>query len=243
MQSHKPANTRAAETTLVLLPGLDGTATMFSAFTEAVRPYFSTVVAVPYPHDRALDYAALAAVARSRVPDDAPFVLLGESFSGPVALSIAADPPPGLVGLVLSTTFSRSPLPLLSPFAPLTALAPAHGLPGRLLSWWLLGRWATPELQTSLQAALASVAPSVLRSRAAAALRADVSDKLEAIAAPILYLRATHDRLLSSAAGDRIVAAAPRARLVDVPGPHLLLQTAPESCARAIAEFAARLER
>ena len=156
-------------TALVVLPGLDGTATMLSVFADAARPHLSEVKVVAYPRDRVLGYRALEEFVRAELPTDGAFVLVGESFSGPIALSIAANPPSGLVGLVLSTTFSKAPIPLLAPLATLTAFAPVRRLPASLLSWLLLGRWATPELQASLQAALASVSPSVLRSRAAAA--------------------------------------------------------------------------
>jgi pimeloyl-ACP methyl ester carboxylesterase len=228
-------------TALVVLPGLDGTSALLSAFAEAARPHFSSVRVVSYPRDRVLSYSALEELSRAKLPSGTPFVLLGESFSGPIALSIAANPPPGLVGLVLSTTFSQSPAPFLSPFAPLAALAPVRGLPTSLLSWWLLGRWATPKLLSSLQAALASVSPTVLRSRAAIALRANVSASLGAVSVPVLYLRATGDRLLSPAAGNLIIAAIPQASLVDIEGPHLLLQAVPEPGVKAVVEFSTRL--
>ena len=152
-------------TALEVLPGLDGTASLLSAFADAARPHFAALRVISYPRDRVLSYAELEGFSRAELPADTPFVLLGESFSGPIALAIAANLPSGLLGLVLSTTFSRSPVPCLSPFARLTALAPVRGLPSSLLAWLLLGRWATPGLVSLLQATLGTVAPSVLRSR------------------------------------------------------------------------------
>src|SRR5688572_4533538 len=109
-------------TALFLLPGLDGTATLHSAFAAAVSHAFDSVTVVSYPTDQALGYSALESLARAALPPVAPFVLLGESFSGPIALSIAADPPPNLVGLVLSTTFARSPVPIFSALASFTRI-------------------------------------------------------------------------------------------------------------------------
>ena len=228
-------------TALVVLPGLDGTATLHSAFADAVGTAFDSVDVISYPTDRSLDYAALQALVRAALPSDLPFVLLGESFSGPIALSIAADPPSNLVGLVLSTTFANSPAPLLSPFAPFTSLAPVRVLPLSLLSWWLLGRWATPQLETALQDALLTVAPTVLRFRAATALRANALSGCGAISVPVLYLRATDDRLLSRRAGKQIASAIPHCTTVDIAGPHLLLQAMPQACARAVSAFASQL--
>lgn len=228
-------------TTLVVLPGLDGTATLLSAFADAARSHFSDVQIIAYPPDRPLGYLELEAFVRARLPTEGTFVLLGESFSGPVALSIAGNPPAGHVGLVLSTSFSKGPIPLLAPLAPFAPLAPVRRLPTALLSWLLLGQWSTPELRAALASALAQVAPSVLRSRAASALRADASASLGAISIPVLYLRATRDRLLPANTVDRITAAIPHASVVDIPGPHLLLQAEPERVASVIADHWAGL--
>ena len=223
---------------LVVLPGLDGTATLLSEFKSASMASFSSVTTAAYPLDTALNYAELESIARNALPKDKPFVLLGESFSGPIALSIAANPPPGLVGLVLSATFAKNPVALLKPFAALTRFAPVRALPVSILSWFLLGGWATPKLKTALRAALYSVAPAVLRTRAAESLRVDVTSCLSRISVPVLYLRATHDRLIFSGSGKRILTAIPHAKHISIAGPHLLLQAAPVACAQAVADFA-----
>ena len=229
-------------TALVILPGLDGTATLHTKFVELVGPEFDSVTVVPYPPDKSLDYSALEALVRSQLPQSKPFILLGESFSGPVALSIAEAPPPNLVGLILSTTFAASPVPFLSPFVALMHIAPVRALPQSLLSWLLLGRWATPQLETSLQETLQAVSPAVLRFRAATAMRANASVGLHSISNPVLYLRASHDRLLPPTASRHILSAIPQCTVADITGPHLLLQAAPEDCARAVVAFANALD-
>ncbi len=223
---------------LILLPGLDGTTRLLDTFIDAVRPSFASVDAIAYPHDVPMDYAALEIHARARLPKDTPFVLLGESFSGPVAIAIAADPPPNLVGLVLSTTFARAPVSLFSSFAPLTRFAPVRTLPTVLLSTMLLGRWQTPALRRELRAALATVAADVLRVRAACAMRANVTGKLAHIAVPTLCIRARHDRLLRPRAGRELLAGIRDACEYALDGPHLLLQTRTVDCANRIAAFA-----
>lgn len=223
-------------TALVVLPGMDGTTTLLSDFSSAVRHRFDSVVAIPYPTYQPLGYSELEALVRAALPPRAQFVLVGESFSGPIALSIAADPPANLVGVVLSTSFGNSPLPMLSPVAGFSRFAPVRSVPLSLLSWLLLGRWATPELEASLQNALSSVSPAVLRFRATTALRASVSN-LAAVSVPMLYLRATHDRLVSRSAGEQLASAISQCAYLDIPGPHLLLQAAPQACAYAIGGF------
>jgi len=224
-------------TGLVVLPGLDGTATMHAAFVEAAAEWFDPISVIAYPTDKVLSYAELEALVRTSLPKKR-FVLLGESFSGPIALSIAADPPANLVGLVLSTTFARSPAPMLSLLAPLVRIAPVRAIPQSILSWLLLGRWANRQIEIELQRAMDAVAPAVLRARALDALGADVCSKLGNISVPVLCLRATRDRLLSRAATAGITSRIRHSAVVDVEGPHLLLQAAPQACAKAIGTFA-----
>lgn len=227
---------------LRILPGLDGTTRMLTAFVSAAHAAgFDDVHAIGYPTDRVLDYTQLERFAREALPHETPFVLLGESFSGPIAIAIAADPPPNLIGLVLSTTFARAPVPLLSPFASLTRFAPTRHLPTSVLSAVLLGRWSTPELRQALRAALDDVAPAVQRARAAAAMRIDLSDRLPRIALPTLSLKANQDRLLRAGASRQLLESIQGARQVALDGPHLLLQTRTDECVEVITGFVSTL--
>jgi pimeloyl-ACP methyl ester carboxylesterase len=219
-------------TDVVILPGLDGTGRLLAAFCARLRRSGIAAQAMVYPADVPMGYDALEAHVRAqlgaRSPSAAPFVLLGESFSGPLALRIAVDPPPGLVGLALSTTFARSPVPALAPLASLLRFAPARP-PVALLSWWLLGPWSTPALRDELSSALRAVAPE--------ALRENVSARLPAVRMPVLHLVARRDRLLARAAAEVLARGLPQCTTVAVDGPHLLLQTAAEPCARALLAF------
>lgn len=227
-------------TALVILPGLDGTGTQHAPFIDALGDVPGAVTVVRYPRDQALDYKGLEALARAALPVDVPFVLLGESFSGPIAISIAADPPPNMRGLVLSTTFARAPVPVLSPFAAWLPPVSARRVPMNLLSWLLLGRWATPDVTAALRCALSSVPSATLRHRAALTLAVDVSPLLQRITLPVLYLRARGDRLIRPAAGREITAAIRGASLLQIEGPHLLLQACPQQSAQAVAAFLAQ---
>src|SRR5688500_10831267 len=93
-----------------MLPGLDGTGKLFQPLISALPKYLEPVV-ISYPQVVSLDYAALAELVRKQLPDDR-FVLLAESFSGPIALAASALKPEHLVAIVLCTTFVSSPTPL-----------------------------------------------------------------------------------------------------------------------------------
>src|SRR5687767_5910188 len=117
--------------TLMLLPGMDGTGHLFAPFLEALGNEFNVKV-VRYPGTEALNYAELEAVARAAMPDG-PFVLLGESFSGPIAISLAASGSPHLKGLVLCCTFARNPKPLFTGLRSLVSILPVAAAPTGLL--------------------------------------------------------------------------------------------------------------
>ncbi|KFB66117.1 alpha/beta hydrolase [Candidatus Accumulibacter vicinus] len=221
---------------LVLLPGLDGTGLLFANFAASFGPDVKITV-VSYPTDTAIGYSELEPIARSFLPKDLPFFLLGESFSGPIAISIAASRPSGLLGLVLCCSFARSPRPSLAVFRPLLAVAPVAALPLALLSFFVLGRFSSPALRRSLAESLAQVSPSVLRARARAALLVDVSALLASVGVPVLYLRASEDRVVPESASQSVVALAPAAKVVEFQAPHFLLQVLPSQAAVVVREF------
>lgn len=226
---------------LVLLPGMDGTARLFQRFDAALRAQSTiTTQAIAYPA-APLDFAALEAFVRERLPRDRPFVLLAESFSGPLGAALRADPPLGMRALILCCSFVRNPRPLLAPLRHLLAFVPFGTLPGFALRQALLAPYATPALQAELAAALAQVPPSVLRQRLRAVLKTDASRSFARGSLPVLYLRARHDRLVPPANALQILHLAPGTQLVDIDAPHMLLQAAPEAAAAAVAAFIAGL--
>jgi pimeloyl-ACP methyl ester carboxylesterase len=224
--------------TLVLLPGMDGTGTLFSGFCRALDPLIRTVV-VSYPPDQGTGYAGLEPFVRSLLPRNGPFVLLAESFSGPIAISIAASRPAGLCGLILVASFARNPRPLLAPLRPLVGLLPIRRVPIGLLAWPTLGRCSTPALRAQLRDALSRVPCEVIRSRLRAVLDINVSELLAQVEVPVLYLRASEDRLVPRPASAALTAM-PRLRVVEVQGPHFLLQARPTATAALVEAFLAR---
>jgi pimeloyl-ACP methyl ester carboxylesterase len=96
---------------LILLPGLDGTGILFRSFFEAIGARVDAQI-VAYPADQSLGYAELETLVREALPRDRPYVVLGESFSGPIAIRLGAKPPAGMAGLILCVTFAKNPYPL-----------------------------------------------------------------------------------------------------------------------------------
>src|SRR4051812_16660002 len=100
---------------LILMPGMDGTGELFAPLLRALGNSIETTV-LRYPTDEPLGYSELLPRVRAALPASGPFVLLGESFSGPLAIMIAAEAPAGLRGVILSASFASNPIRWLPQF-------------------------------------------------------------------------------------------------------------------------------
>ena len=225
---------------IVLLPGLDGTGLLFSRFTCALGLEFESIV-VQYPKDAALNYAEHEVIARLSLPSTQPYILLGESFSGPIAISIAASNPPGLAGLILCCTFARNPFPIRAHFKSLLSLVPFDLIPNSFQSPFIFGRFTSRSLRAEHRAAVSQVSNDALRARIKAIFEVDVTDKLEQITVPALYLKASEDRIIPETASEHIRQVSPHTGIVELEAPHLLLQTQPLAAAELVSKFAQEL--
>lgn len=228
-------------TTLVLLPGMDGTGILFEPFLQAL-PSELPVRVVVYPGGEPLSYEELEFFVQAGLPAHGPIVLLGESFSGPVATSLAARLSGRVSGLILCCTFVQNPRPMLSMFKPLANLVSPKAVPVRLTAWMLFGSFATPQLRALLQRALARVTPSVLRARLNAVLTADALSALAGVTVPVLYIQATQDALVPASAARLAMQACPAMTVISIKGPHCLLQVAPAEVAALVVGFVRAVE-
>ena len=220
-----------------LLPGMDGTGELLADLRGRLSPH-RPVTVVAYPTDQPLGHEALAAFVSDRLPEGR-FVILGESFSGPIAIEIAARMPERVAGLVLASTFARHPLPRALVHAiPLVDVA---RLPRRLIEGLLLGRHGTPKLKAQLAAILAKLPRGVMQARARDTLQVDVRARLRAIVCPALCLVGRHDRLIGRRCVADLRSGLRDATFVEFDAPHMLLETHAAEAASAIERFCATL--
>ena len=223
-------------TTLLLLPGLDGTGLVFEPLLEHLPSTIDPVI-VRYPGDTPMSFQEHIDFAGARLPDDKPFVLLAESFSGPIALQLLAEPPANLVGVVFVATFERYPKPFLLDLARLLPQGPLLRLfaTSLLCRFFCLGS-ADRQALALFQKALASVKLSALSQRLK--ILAELPPPPEtSFSGPCLYLQASHDRLVPERAATRLQRHLPQMQLERIPGPHIILLARPEEGARAISNF------
>lgn len=225
---------------LLLLPGLDGTGDLFAPLVSALPNEIDPVV-VSYPGDELLGYAELKQLVRKSIPDCQPYALLGESFSGPIAVSLAAEKPGNLRALILSCSFVRSPSISLLLLRRLIPVVPTHSSLARIARNYLLGA-NSQELRQLVDQCLSKVAPKIIRHRIISVATADESEALRSVSSPTLYLAAFDDRLVGERSRIEISQILPETQIVQIAGSHLLLQSNPDKCAAEIYRFIQRTE-
>ena len=220
----------------VLLPGLDGTGELFAPLLDALGENVTTSV-VRYGAELTFDeYVESAGKA---LPEQC--VLIAESFSGPVALAVAARHPGKIRCLVLCATFAVSPFRALLGgvrFVPARLFRPNLLLPAIVNHFCFSGD--SISLRPSPVAVVSTVPPAIMRARLACLGAIDVRPMLPRVNTRVLYLRASNDRVVSSRLSRELTLQLPNVTVTEIDGPHLLLQTRPRECASAINEFITR---
>lgn len=220
------------------MPGLDGTGKPFESF-RTVLPQDVSTSTVVYPSDPDFVFADLVEIVSRRLPMDRSFVLIAESFSGPIAIRVAASAPPGLRALALSASFAMAPVaPLISTLNrflgnSLFKLSPL----AFVLRHLFLGKEAPSSLVEKTADVIEALDPLVLASRANMALNINTADDLHRVQCPMLYLRGKQDRRLRADIANEISKLKPNMILRDIDGPHFLLQVKPEECWLSIQWF------
>lgn len=222
--------------TVLLLPGLDGTGELFAGTTP---PPGLALAIVDYPRTRPVPRTSLIEAILAAVPSEGPVILVGESFSGPLALEAAARVP-RLVGVVLLASFASSPRarPLIRLIAWLGPLLFRRPPPRFAVRIWMTGR--SPSTIERVRTAIRSVAGEVLCDRLRQIAEVDARESLRVCPAPVLALVAAHDRMVPRRAIEGLRAVRPDLGVITLPGPHLLFQHDPDAVFGAIGEWLGR---
>lgn len=226
------------KTAIVLLPGMDGTGELLAPLAKRLSTY-RPVHLVNYPADRFMNYEQLVSYVSDRLPDDR-FVILGESFSGPIAIEIAAAHR-RCAGLILAASFARHPLPRL--LAAFSGLLDLKWMPSRVVVAALMGSAATPEIGQRLRQVLAELPRDIIRARAREVLQVDKRRRLSEITCPMLCLHGRSDRLVGKRYVEEIVAARPGCQVRWLDSSHMLLATDAGAAAVVIEEFCGQQDR
>jgi pimeloyl-[acyl-carrier protein] methyl ester esterase len=221
---------------LVFMPGLDGTGISFEPLSKFLSENIAATV-VRYPADRLLSFEEIVACAYDQVKGEQDIVL-AESFSGPVAISLIASGRLKVKGLILCTTFAESPRRTTLKMLRWLPLELGLKLPFQslLLRLMLRDNKAIGTLFPIWQRLKATVPARALAHRMRLLSLIDVRHLLPKLTIPCWYIQATEDRLLPSSVLD-FVQAMPHLVVKKLTGPHFILQAEPEASAAIINEF------
>lgn len=223
---------------IVILPGLDGTGILSRKISEILSSHHK-VTALEYPPDLS-QYDELLGWVDASLPSE-DFIIVAESFSGPLATMIAAKSHGFLKGIVFVATFAQRPRNMPVLFADLLRAIPINSpILSRLIQPLLMGKWSNPEFTSTFRQALNKVPASTLSQRLAEVLKVDVASRLTEINVPMLYIRAKNDRLVPQRMSGAFTHAA--ATLYEIEGPHFLLQANAKDAAAVISAFVEGLD-
>lgn len=226
---------------IVLMPGLDGTGRLFDWVLPHL-PAHPEPILVRYPTVDPLGYGELEPLVVERLRDCGPLLLVAESFSGPLAVRLAARRDLPVMGLVLAASFVANPFRFLRPWTgPLMQRWMFAFQTRGMIRAMLTGRDGPREVVDGVVAATGMVEPSVSLHRAREVVAADEWSRFANVRVPVAYLLATRDRMIPAAHAERMAARRPDLEVVRIEAPHLVLQCAPAEAARAILAFERRV--
>ena len=198
---------------LILLPGVYGTGLMFTPLVEALPDEYDCQV-ISYPVDQVLSYAELVRYVAAKIPQDKPYIILAESFSGPIALMLSEILGDNLKALILVCTYVSNPHPWLAKLAKFVLKDRIVARrPSRFMARFMIAGF---EMEDALLDRAFSIQRKVL---------------------PVLHMYAKNDRIIPRSSQRRIKKIRPDLKSADIPGPHYLLQSKPEICVRYIKTF------
>lgn len=218
---------------LILLPGMDGTGELFADFVDALPDSIEPVV-IRYPENETLSYQQLEALVARELPSEGDYIILGESFSGPIAISLAAKSPSGLKGVILCCTFAKNPRPLLTS---LGGILPVSAIPKRIRDSVMFGWRKKYDAALSLDKILQRISDEILNYRIREIRLCNVETLLKSIAIPVLYMRAMRDQLIPKKVADEVMGKIKNATIAELDGPHMLLQVNPSESSRVVSSF------
>ena len=225
---------------ILLLPGLDGTGKLFATFIEALSASLDAEI-ISYPDDKKLCYNELVDLVLSQLPKQ-EFVLLAESFSGPIAYEVAVRNPNNLKLVVFVASFLTSPRPM--PLALINWLPWRHlklmPLPKFIIKSILLGSNASDDLIATFKRTIKQMPPELISYRFCEI--AKLSQPLTASEVSSVYIQASEDKLVPKSCLGAFENTMADIRVAKVFGPHFLLRAEPVACVETVVNEIHRLK-
>lgn len=230
---------------IYLLPGMDGTGLLLGDFCAAILnhddaddPQFDATI-LSLPTNIPNSYECLAEHFSNKLFRpfaSEKYVLIAESFSGPLAVKLAATHPDRVAALVLVATLLRCPVPSLVRIAPWSLLF-RFPLPAFVVSRLMAGPNASPTIAQAVRQSVAQVPRATMGQRVRTVITADVRAEFSQLVVPTLFIEAANDRVVPWNARKQVTNANVSSQLATINGHHLVLQTQPDQAWCMIRDF------
>jgi pimeloyl-ACP methyl ester carboxylesterase len=215
---------------LILLPGMDGTGDLLKPLIdELARAVNCSIISLPTGEDQSYNF--LTEYVRERLGGEDGFVLLAESFSGPIAYRLLQDASCKIASVIFVASFIKRPTRLINLVYRL--------VPAFLLNKWFLSNLAVKVLLTGFKPgdqllsrfwdAFRKIGAGTLKSRMNAV--ASLPPPMQRIDRPCFYIQAIEDLIVPGHNYREFQKLFESIRLFRIKGPHLVLQARPKECA------------
>ncbi|MEW6412450.1 MAG: hypothetical protein AB1483_08265 [Candidatus Zixiibacteriota bacterium] len=218
---------------LVLLPGMDGSGTLFGPFVDALGESHDNLI-IPLPTGREQSYEFLAQYVRERLPCRRGLVLLAESFSGPIAYRLLQDGEPNIESVIFVASFVRRPISLAWWGLRLVSgpMLRRHLISNFAFKMCFVGFGFNEILLKRCWDAIGVAGIRTIKSRLEAVL--SLKEPQQRIRQTCFYIQPQNDRIVSRREYDPFARLFDDLRLYRIGGPHMILQAKPRECAAIV---------
>ena len=222
---------------LILLPAFDGTGLMFKSFLQELGNAFNAIV-IPYPETGSQDYATLSDYVRSKIPEHEDYIVLGESFAGPIVYDIANKDEKFCKGAVFVATYLTDPSPKV--------LKKLTSLPASVISFLIsrptviskltLSKAADFEVAKAIAKNFSTVNADIIKQRLKTINSLGDVPPASQLSMPCLNLSATKDKLVMKDKIQEFQNLCSSLDLESSSGGHFILQENPGDSAKIVKE-------
>lgn len=209
----------------ILLPGLDGSGFLFNDFIKKYHTLDSNlkleVISLP---NSPLSYEELINYIVEKLPEEDDYGLLGESFSGPIAIHIASRNMKNLKALCLVATFAKTPHWSYSYLSQIIKYIPKLLTLTKKVGHIILSNSFNKNQQLNLQHSLTQINEETFKSRLMAVSHINYESLLEKIKVPTIIINAKKDLIVDKKVALKLNKIK-KSRTYWIDAPHFILQT------------------
>lgn len=219
---------------LILLPGLDGTGKLFQPLINELPSNIEHQI-ISYPENDCLSLKDLEAYVIERLPKTENFILLAESFSGPIGYLIAKRNLDNMKGIFFVATFLQNPnktLLILNKLLPFSVLLKLP-IPNLIIKQIFFSKDTENHVISLFKETIKNLNSNVISFRLNEISK--LSLELDKIEIQSFYIQALNDKLVTRNCLSSFTDISDSLKMLRIAGPHFILQTQPQQCAEFIA--------